>query len=240
MHTLKHTYTPTVPEGLLVSQHSRPSLRHVSAASQFCLFKDQAVLLGKWFWRRARSTRISKSLVSHQNRCNFIFASSSSSIKPGSLSLWPASLHSNNSAKWDRAHELCCFSPTFCVALSDSPWVQITGWPAVLSLTYTVQYRHTTKTLRKEGSKEGRKEGMKEGKKGGREEEKKERKRTRGASISSCCHPNIKYWYPYYTITSPALNRAVISFIMGIWAAAQRHWLIVRVGKETSEQGQRF
>lgn len=135
----------------------RPSPRHVSAASQFCLFKDQAVLLGKWFWRRARAARISKSLVSHQNRCNFIF--SSSSIKPASLSLWPASLHCNNSAKWDRAHELCCFSSTFCVAPSDSPWVQVTGRPAGLSLTYSTgtQQKHRGRMQGRKESKRGKK-----------------------------------------------------------------------------------
>lgn len=152
--TLMHTHRA----GRVVSVSARrPSPRHTSAASQFCLFKDQAVLLGKWFWRRARSTRISKSLVSHQNRCNFIF--SSSSIKPASLSLWPASLHCNNSAKWDRAHELCCFSSTFCVAPSDSPWVQVTGRPAGLSLTHTVQ-AHNRNTGG--GCKQARKEGRKE------------------------------------------------------------------------------
>lgn len=143
------------------AQQAASASRQRCSASQFCLFKDQAVLLGKWFWRRARSTRISKSLVSHQNRCNFIF--SSSSIKPGSRSLWPASLHSNNSTKWDRAHELCCFSPTFCVALSDSPWIQITGRPMVLSLTHTVEAQN-------KNMKEGRKEGRKRKKGGGQEE----------------------------------------------------------------------
>lgn len=65
------THTHTQPEGLQVSQLGR-SLRHTSPASQFCLFKDHSLLLGKSFWRRARAARISKSLVSHQNRCNFI------------------------------------------------------------------------------------------------------------------------------------------------------------------------
>lgn len=170
LQTCKLTYKPTWSGGLLVSQLSRPSLRHVSTVSQFCLFKDQAVLLGKWFWRRTRSTRISKSLVSHQNRCNFIFSSSSfSSIRPGapslylspsltlslplspspSLSLWPASLHSNNSTKWDRAHEVCCFSPSFCVALSDSPRVRLRADPSgELSLKQTLKCVNATASTR--------------------------------------------------------------------------------------------
>ena len=161
-HTRTHTHTHSVPQGLSVYQHGGPSLRHVSTASQFCLFKDQAVLLGKWFWRRARSTHISKSLGSHQNRCNFISSStsttSSSSIRLGSLSLWPAILHSNNSAKWDRAHELCCFSSTFlCCPVRLAPGLDYRLTPAEYRHSHA-QHTHTQQRKHAEEEEEAKKE----------------------------------------------------------------------------------
>lgn len=142
-HTNAHTHTHTTlePEGLWASQDSGPSLRHVSAASQFCLFKDQAVLLGKWFWRRARATRISKSLVSHQNRCNFIFFSSS--MKQRSLSLPLSDLPASTviiaqSGTEPTKYVVCFFSPpTFCAALLASLQVGLQADPSGVHVTHT-------------------------------------------------------------------------------------------------------
>lgn len=137
-----------------------------------------------------RATHISKTLVSHQSRCNFIFSSCSSSVRP--LSLWPASLHTNNGTKWDRVREVCWFFFSSLMFLCSSVrlalgWV--TGWPQPRACPSR--------------------------------KERKERKKYYFLSFSNSCYPDVKYLCPFSLFTSSASNWTVILFIKWIWAAAQ-------------------